>query len=121
MTGSNDHDELYTTNCQAYFRETAGCIVQIFDHVVSCLSDFISPSFSSRKESLCTKETGRLVQSVVSAPSCREILGVPMHSYIECDSRTNERIAERTERGKARDGGCDALERREMFAFFLAT
>lgn len=23
MTGSNDHDELYTANCQVYFRETA--------------------------------------------------------------------------------------------------
>lgn len=94
MIDSNDHDKLYITNCQTYFRKTASYIVQIFCHVVSTYPILSYCLFHREKNRYIQKK--RAVPCNLSCqPSCREILGVPMHSYVECDSRVQTRESQK--------------------------
>lgn len=53
MTGSNDRDELYTTNCRAYFKETA----VLFKYLIMSFHAYLilSRHLFHRKENRCVR------------------------------------------------------------------
>lgn len=80
-------------------------IVQIICYIISTYP-ILSHCLFHGKGNRYIKETGCFAQSVVSASSFKEILGVPMHSYTECDSRiqTRESRKERNEEKREIEG-----------------